>query len=69
MTTPTDDDFKLSTELELERIVSLKEAEAVSTLSSDSLKRHHPDKIVKLSPRRQGMRLKHALMLAPSPKI
>jgi hypothetical protein len=62
MTVPTDD-FKLSPELELERIVSLKEAEAVSTLSPDSLKRHHSDKIVQLGPRRQGMRLRDALML------
>jgi hypothetical protein len=66
---PTDDDFKLSPQLELERIVSLQEAEAISTLSPDSWERHHPDKIVQLSPRRKGVRLKHALMLAPSPKI
>jgi hypothetical protein len=62
-----DDDFKLSPELELEQIVSLQKAEKLSGLSSDSWKRHHPDKIIELSPRRLGVRLRHALMLAKPP--
>lgn len=57
-------DFKLSPELKLERIISLREAEAISNLSADSWLRNHRDKIVKLSPRRLGVRLRHALMLA-----
>jgi hypothetical protein len=67
MSTPTDDDFKLSPGLELERIITLQEAEKVSSLSPDSWKRHHPDKIVELSPHRLGVRLKHALMLHHDP--
>jgi len=58
---PADDDFKLSLELELEQIISLKEAEKISGLSADSWKRHHADKIIELSPRRRGVRLRHAL--------
>jgi hypothetical protein len=62
-----DDDFKLSPELELKRIVTLQKAEEVSSLSVDSLKRHHRDKLVELSPRRLGMRLGDALMLRKTP--
>jgi hypothetical protein len=63
VSTPTDDGFKLSPELQLERIISLQEAEKVSDLSADSWKRHHSDKVIKLSPRRLGVRLRDALML------
>jgi hypothetical protein len=62
------DDFKLSPELELERIVSLHAAEKISGLSADSWKRHHQDKIISMSPRRLGVRLRHALMLGKSPE-
>jgi hypothetical protein len=60
-----DDDFKLSPELELQRIITLQEAEKVSSLSADSWKRHHSDKIIEMSPRRLGVRLRDALMLKP----
>jgi hypothetical protein len=30
----------------------------------DSIERHHADKIIHLSPRRRGMRLRHALLLS-----
>jgi hypothetical protein len=63
VSTPTDNGFKLSPRLELERIISLEEAEKVSSLSPDSWKRSHSDKIIKLSPRRLGVRLRDALML------
>jgi hypothetical protein len=56
-------EFKLSPELELARIISLQDAEKISDLSADGWKRHHADKIVKLSPRRLGVRLRDALML------
>jgi hypothetical protein len=49
--------------LDLERILPMKEASKVSGLSQDSLKRHHADKIIRLGPRRLGMRARHALML------
>jgi hypothetical protein len=50
--------------VELLRIVGLDEAEKYSGVSSDTLKRRHPDKIVRMSERRVGMRVGHALMLA-----
>ena len=49
--------------VELQRIVDLKEASRLSGLSVDSIKRHHGDKIIDLSPRRRGMRVRDALML------
>ena len=52
--------------LELERIITLQEAEKISSLSSDSWKRHHSDKIIEMSPRRLGVRLRDALMLKPT---
>lgn len=59
----TDTDLKLPPRHELDRIVSLQEAEKISSLSPDSWKRNHPDKIVELSARRLGVRLRDALML------
>ena len=56
MSAPTND-FNLPPDLELDRIISLHEAEKISTLSVDSWKRHHSDKLVELSPRRLGVRL------------
>jgi hypothetical protein len=50
--------------LELERIAPLAEASKLSSLSPDTLVRQHSDKIIRLSPRRSGMRVKDALMLA-----
>ena len=67
MSTPADDDFKLPSALQLDQIISLQEAEKVSRLSVDSWKRHHADKIVGLSPRRLGVRLRDALMLKKHP--
>jgi hypothetical protein len=58
--------FKLSRELELERILTMREAEEVSRISEDSWKRNHSDKIVRMGPRRIGVRLKDALMLTGS---
>lgn len=62
----SNDDFELSPELELEQIVSLQTAHKISGLSPDSWKRHHHDKIIEMSPRRRGVRLRHALMLGKS---
>jgi hypothetical protein len=50
--------------LDLERVLPLPEVEKITSLSSDSLTRHHRDKIIELSPRRIGMKLKHALAIA-----
>jgi hypothetical protein len=49
--------------LELERIVTLKEASRLSSESIDSLRRRNPGKIIQLSPRRIGMRVRDALRI------
>jgi hypothetical protein len=41
----------------------MREASHLSGLSIDSLERRHGSKIIKLSPRRKGMRLADALQL------
>jgi hypothetical protein len=51
-----------SVDIELDRIVSITEASKLSNLSPDTLRRVHRDKIVRLSPRREGMRIRDALM-------
>jgi hypothetical protein len=53
--------------LELLRICELSEAERLSGLSRDSLVREHRDKVIRLAPRRLGMRVAHALMLQDTP--
>jgi hypothetical protein len=52
--------------IELQRIVSLAEAARLSGLSIDTIKRRHADKVIELSPRRRGIRLRDALMLSES---
>ena len=53
--------------LELERVLSMPEVEEITSLSVDSLNRHHKEKIVELSPRRRGMKLRDALAIARGP--
>jgi hypothetical protein len=48
---------------ERRRVISLKEASRLSSLSEDTIRRRHADKIIKLSPRRCGMHLEDALSL------
>ena len=47
----------------LEGFGDMKESSELSSLSEDSLKRNHPDKIVRLGPRRLGMKRRVALSL------
>jgi len=50
--------------LELERIVPPREASRLRGESWDSMRRNEPQHVVRLSLRRVGMRVKHALKLA-----
>jgi hypothetical protein len=45
------------------RVVSIEEAASLANMSMDTIRRHHRDKFIKLSPRRIGMRLGDALRL------
>ena len=64
MPAPSTRKFALDRERELDRVVTLRDASQLSTLSEDTIRRRHGDKIVRLSTRRVGMRLRHALALA-----
>jgi hypothetical protein len=50
-------------DLALARIVTLREAAQLAGLSEDTLKRRHPEKIIRLSVRRVGMRVRDPLFL------
>jgi hypothetical protein len=50
--------------IELQRIINLKEAGRLTNLSVDTLKRRYGEKILQLSPRRLGMRVRDALTIA-----
>ena len=58
--------IQLSPELELRKMLTLEQVTALTTLSADSLKRHHSDKIKRLGPRRLGMTLGDALAIGES---
>jgi hypothetical protein len=47
-----------------QRIISLREASLMTSLSSATLKRRFPDLVVKLTERRKGMRFADALAIA-----
>lgn len=49
--------------IELLRVAEMSEAARLAGASPDTLAREHPDKIVRISRRRVGMRVVHALML------
>jgi hypothetical protein len=53
--------------VELNRIVLLPEAARLAGVSVDTLRRYYSDKFIRLSKQRQGMRVKHALMLNKPP--
>jgi hypothetical protein len=65
MPAPTENRIQLSP-LELSRIIELPEASRLSSLSIDTIKRRYKDKLIKLSPRRLGIRLRDALLLSES---
>jgi hypothetical protein len=50
--------------LELESVKKMPVVEEITSLSADNLRRTYADYIVKLSARRDGMKLKHALAIA-----
>lgn len=51
------------TDIELDRIVTLKQAAELMGVSIQTLRRTHRDKFIRLSPRRLGMRMRDALFL------
>ena len=61
--------------LELESIIPLEaepgvtSVETITTLSAETQRREYPEFVIQLSPRRQGMKLKHALRIAGTADI
>jgi hypothetical protein len=53
--------FELPAELEGERIVSLQDAYRLSSISPDNWRDNYSHLLIKLSPRRWGVKLKHVL--------
>ena len=50
--------------LELESVRKPPDIERITSLSWETIKRAHPNRIIKLSQRREGMKLKDALAIA-----
>ena len=49
-------------DLAMARIVTLREASRLAGCSEDTLRRRHSSKIIRISPRRLGMRIRDALL-------
>jgi hypothetical protein len=62
--TRTLDEVTALSPVELARIVPISEAVRLSGISEDGWRRHHRGKLVRLSPRRVGVRLRDALLLS-----
>ena len=60
----SDDKLPPLSPLELRRIAPMSEAERLSSLSERTLRRRYPEKIRKLSPRRDGMTVGDILAIA-----
>lgn len=58
---------ELRPDLELQRVVTLREAAEISGISLDTIRRRYPQIIIKLSPRRIGVRLRDALSIGTRP--
>ena len=56
--------LELESVLPLEAEPGVTSVETVTTLSAETQRREYPEFIIQLSPRRQGMKLKHALRIA-----
>ena len=54
--------------LELESVQRMPVVARITSLSPDTLKRRYPELVVRLSERRVGMKLRHALAIAASRK-
>jgi len=61
--------LELESVLPLEADPGVTSVETVTTLSAETQRRKYPELIIQLSPRRQGMKLKHALRIAGTADI
>ena len=54
---------ELRPDIELQRVIPLRQAGEVAGISADTIRRRYPSIIIKLSPRRVGVRLCDALAI------
>jgi hypothetical protein len=54
---------ELRPDLELLRVLPLRQAAEIAGISLDTLKRRYPEIVIQLSPRRVGVRLRDALAI------
>ena len=59
----------LTDELERQRLIPLAQAAEITSLSQDSLRRHHRDKIRKIGRRRLAMRLADVLAIGETQTV
>lgn len=64
MSTKPIGDEELPTEVQLMRIITLSQAAELAGVSLQTVRRSHADKIIRISPRRVGIRLRDALLIA-----
>jgi hypothetical protein len=64
MPNSTDNPDRLLTRVELESAIPLTRASEITSLSPETIKRRYPELVLKLSPRRSGMKLRSALAIA-----
>jgi hypothetical protein len=58
------EDVEILREIELDRVVTIRQAAKLAGLSERTLTRTRADKIIRISPGRIGMRVRDALMIA-----
>lgn len=58
------EDHPLPTEVQLMRIINIRQAAELAGVSTRTMQRIHADKIIRISPGRLGMRVRDALMIA-----
>jgi hypothetical protein len=54
-------------DIELQRVITLREAAGIAGISLDTIRRRYPQIIIKLSPRRVGVRLRDVLAIGERP--
>lgn len=59
--------IELRPDIELMRVIPLRQAGEVAGISADTIRRRYPEIIVQLSPRRVGVRLRDALNIGGKP--
>jgi hypothetical protein len=64
MSTTDDLDEPMPAWINLESVQKMSTVEKITSLSAMSIRRRYPALVVKLSPRRDGMKLKHVLAIA-----